>query len=70
MHENIRLGTVLAAFCLGWIITVISLFIPPQGIVDETVLVVLGQGLSYSAVGLGMKDYVDTRLEKWKRKEE
>lgn len=67
MHEKIRLATVLAAFCLGWIVTIISLFMPPQGIVDETVLVVLGQGLSYSAVGLGMKDYVDTRLKKYSK---
>jgi hypothetical protein len=64
MSEYVRLGTILGAFVLGWIVTVIALFIPPQGIVDSSVVVILGQSMTYCAAGLGIKDYVDYRTGK------
>lgn len=66
MQEYIRLGTILGAFVLGWIVTVIALFIPPQGVVDSSVVVILGQSMTYCAAGLGIKDYVDYRTNKSK----
>ena len=64
MQEHIRLGTVIGAFVLGWIVTIIALFIPPQGIVDASVVVILGQSMTYCAAGLGIKDYVDYRTSR------
>lgn len=63
MQEYIRLGTILGAFVLGWIVTVIALFMPPQGVVDASVVVILGQSMTYCAAGLGIKDYVDVKIK-------
>ena len=61
-HEGVRLGTVIAAFVLGWGITIAGFFTPPLGIVDNSILFILGQGLTYCAAGIGLKDYVDVSI--------
>ena len=57
-----RTYTIVISFILGWCITIAGFIVPPQGEIDNTVLVVLGQALTYCAVGLGFKDYVDLKI--------
>lgn len=61
-HELLRCGTVIAAFVLGWGITIAGFFAPPLGVVDNSILFILGQGLTYCAAGIGLKDYVDASI--------
>lgn len=63
-HENIRMFTVLGSFFLGWAITIAGFLVPPLGVVDNSVMIIFGQALTYCAVGLGLKDYVDAKINK------
>lgn len=53
----VRKTTILCSFFFGWILTFAGFCVPPTGVIDNTVLVVLGQALTYSAVGVGLKQY-------------
>ena len=60
----VRKTTILCSFFFGWILTFAGFCVPPTGVIDNTVLVVLGQALTYSAVGLGLKQYGDIQDRK------
>lgn len=60
--------TVIASFILGWVITFLGFFAPPRGIVDNTVIVIFGQALTYCAYGLGIKEYGDYLIAKTRNK--
>lgn len=60
----VRKTTILCSFFFGWILTFAGFYVPPTGVIDNTVLVVLGQALTYSAVGLGLKQYGDIQDRK------
>lgn len=62
--KNIRNTTILLSFFFGWIITFIGLFLPPMGEIDNSVVIIFGQSMTYCAVGLGFKDYIDAKLQK------
>ena len=67
----VRKTTIIASFALGWILTIVGFILPPRGQVDNSVLVVLGQALTYTAVGVGLKSYVDitsVKLEELEKK--
>lgn len=57
-------STVIVAFVLGWIITFLGFYAPPKGEVDNTVIVIFGQALTYCAYGLGIKEYGDYIIHK------
>lgn len=63
-NNTVRHWTVILSFILGWVITFCGFFAPPQGEVDSSVLVIFGQAMTYCAVGVGLKDYVDIRTTK------
>lgn len=63
-QEQLRYVTVVLSFVLGWCITIAGFIAPPIGIVDNSVLFILGQALTYCAVGVGLKDYVDAAIKK------
>lgn len=63
-HELVRLGTIIGSFVLGWAITIGGFIVPPLGVIDNSILIVLGQAMTYSAAGLGMKDYVKVQISK------
>jgi len=53
----VRKSTIIASFALGWLLTIAGFIVPPLGVVDNSVIVILGQALTYSAVGVGLKQY-------------
>lgn len=55
---SIATGVVL----IGFIITIISLFLPPPGEIHDSVLVVLGQSLLFVAMVFGVSYYVKGKV--------
>lgn len=60
----VRKLTILGSFIFGWGLTIAGFIVPPTGVIDNTVLVVLGQALTYVAVGVGLKTYADVQDDK------
>lgn len=61
-------STVIVSFLIGWGLTIAGFCVPPVGIIDNTVLIVLGQSLTYCGGGLGLKEYLNVKLEEIKNK--
>lgn len=57
----------IAAFTLGWIITLIGFFVPPVGIVSDSVLWVLGQALLFTGSVVGIAQYYNSQLKGFKQ---
>ena len=68
-QEKLRSFSIIMALIFGWGITIAGFILPPSGIVDDSVLIILGQALTYVAVGVGLKDYVDSKFSSLKGKE-
>ena len=60
----VRKITILGSFIFGWGLTIAGFIVPPLGVIDNTVLVVLGQALTYVSVGVGLKTYADVQDDK------
>lgn len=60
--------TVMLSFILGWVITFLGFYAPPHGEVNNTVIVIFGQALTYCAYGLGLKEYGDYMLKRFEDK--
>lgn len=56
----------ILAFIMGWIVTLYGLMTPPKGVIDNSVLIVLGQALSFSGGVLGITHHVSSSLDKFK----
>ena len=52
----------VASFIVGVVLTFLGLLLPPLGVIDNSVLVAVGQFLTLCATGLGVKEYVDGRI--------
>lgn len=52
------------AFILGWGLTIAGFIVPPLGEISNTVLVVLGQALTYCAAGFGIGQYIKYQIAK------
>ena len=52
----------IASFIVGVVLTFLGLLLPPLGVIDNSVLVAVGQFLTLCATGLGVKEYVDGRI--------
>lgn len=55
----VRKTTVIGSFAFGWLITIAGFIVPPLGVIDNSVIIILGQALTYTAVGVGLKQYGD-----------
>jgi hypothetical protein len=66
----VRKTTILTSFALGWLLTIAGFIAPPTGVIDNSVIIILGQALTYTAVGVGLKEYADITLAKFKDKNE
>ena len=62
--NNTREFTVIASFILGWVITFVGFFMPPIGEVSNSVIIIFGQAMTYSAVGVGLADYINAEVIK------
>lgn len=56
----------IAAFALGWIITIIGFFVSPVGEIHSTVLWVLGQSLLFTGSIIGIAQYYSAQLNDFK----
>ena len=61
---SVRNTTILASFILGWVITIAGFIVPPLGVIDNSVLIVLGQSLTFVAAGLSIKGWTDIQNTK------
>ena len=59
--------TALAAFVLGWGLTIAGFIIPPVGDIADSVLWVLGQALVYAASVFGITGYFTAESRRMKR---
>lgn len=60
----VRKTTVIGSFAFGWLITIAGFIVPPLGVIDNSVIIILGQALTYTAVGVGLKQYGDIQNAK------
>lgn len=59
IRESVIVGVGVASFIVGVVLTFLGLFLPPLGIIDNSVLVAVGQFITLTAAALGVKEYVD-----------
>lgn len=57
----------IAAFILGWGLTIASFVVPPLGVVADSVLWILGQALVYAASVFGVALFTTNSVRNMKR---
>lgn len=57
IKEKIAIISAVAAFCLGWAMSIGAFFVPPMGEVADSILWILGQALLYSSAVFGVSAY-------------
>lgn len=62
IRDKVIIVISIAAFVVGVVLTFLGLLLPPLGVIDNSVLVAVGQFLTLCATGLGVKEYVDGRI--------
>lgn len=62
IKEDIIIYVSVASFIVGVVVTFLGLFLPPVGVIDNSVLVAAGQFLTLCATGLGIKEYVNGKI--------
>ena len=67
LKTKIAYITAIAAFTLGWLMTLGAFCIPPVAEVADSILWILGQSLLYSAGVLGVGLYVTGSMKSMKR---
>lgn len=50
----------------GCTLCLLSLYLPPRGVIDASVLWVLGQAIIFAASIFGVKSYIDYRFNKYR----
>lgn len=65
--ERFALATALGAFCVGWLLTIICFFLPPQGEVSESALWILSQALIYTGSVTGFATYINSEQKKLRK---
>ena len=61
-------STAVLGFVAGWVITFWGFNLPPEGVIDNTVIVVLGQAMTYSAGAFGVDKFIDYKIEREERR--
>lgn len=64
VKERIAIFTALAAFTVGWAMTIAAFIVPPLGYISNSVLWILGQALIYSASVFGITGYFNSESKK------
>ena len=60
--DKVIVGVSIASFVVGVILTFLGLLLPPMGVIDNSVLVAVGQFLTLATTGLGVKEYIDGKI--------
>lgn len=66
IKEKLAIGTALAAFTVGWVLTGIAAFVPLY-MSEQSILWILGQSLTYSAAVFGVTAYFNSESQKLRR---
>ncbi len=66
IKEKLAIGTALAAFTVGWILTGIAAFVPLY-MSEQSILWILGQSLTYSAAVFGVTAYFNAESVQLRR---
>lgn len=67
IKDSVIVAVSVCSFVVGVILSFMGLFLPPIGVIDNSVLIAVGQFLTLAAAGLGIKEYVDGKLEQIER---
>lgn len=70
VKDSVIVAVSVASFVVGVTLTFLGLFLPPTGVIDNSVLVAVGQFMTLTAAGLGVKEYVDGSITKARMKTE
>ena len=62
LKDTVIVWVSCSSFVVGVTLTFLGLFLPPTGVIDNTVLVAVGQFLTLCATGLGVKEYVHGQI--------
>ena len=57
IKQKLSIISAIAAFVIGWALSIAGFFVPPLGEVHESILFILGQGLVYAASVFGIAAY-------------
>lgn len=57
IKDKIAIVTAVAAFCIGWGLSIAGFIVPPLGEIANSVLFILGQALVYAASVFGIAGY-------------
>ena len=60
----VRKTTILGSFFLGWLITICGFFAPPLGIIDNSILILFGENLTFVGAAIGLKSFADIQTAK------
>lgn len=70
IKDSVIVAVAVASFLVGTTLTFLGLFLPPTGVIDNSVLVAVGQFLTMAAAGLGVKEYVDGSITRLRMRQE
>lgn len=70
IKDSVIVAVSVVSFIVGVTLTFLGLFLPPTGVIDNSVLVAVGQFLTLAATGLGVKEYVDGSITRQRMKHE
>ena len=70
IKDSVIVSVAVASFLVGTTLTFLGLFLPPTGVIDNSVLVAVGQFLTLTAAGLGVKEYVDGSITRLRMRQE
>jgi len=66
IKNKVAFLTAVAAFVIGWGLTIAGFIVPPVGVVADSVLWILGQALVYAASVFGVGMYVGGEVKRMK----
>jgi hypothetical protein len=66
IKNKVAIITAIAAFIVGWGLTIAGFWVPPVGEVADSILWILGQALVYSASVFGIGMYVGGEVKRMK----
>ena len=67
IKEKIAIITAVAAFIVGWALSIAGFIVPPLGEVAESTLWILGQALVYAASVFGITGYFTSETRRLRR---
>lgn len=64
IKENIKFGCSIGLLVLGVIIVFVSLYLPPKGVIDSSVLTLIGENFCFVGAVWGIGQYTKVQIAK------